>query len=44
VPTTEKRIEQFRDHGAPSTSRAGYPAILIYCNNPTSVRVPGERI
>ena len=31
VPTTEKRIEQFRDHGAPSTTRAGYPANLIYC-------------
>jgi hypothetical protein len=30
VPTTEKRIEQFCDHGAPSTARAGYPAILIY--------------
>jgi hypothetical protein len=29
VPTTEKSIEQFCDHGAPSTSRAGYSAILI---------------
>jgi len=44
VPTTEKRIEQFRDHGVPSTSRAGYPAILIYCNDSTSVRAPTERI
>jgi hypothetical protein len=33
VPTTEKRIKQFRDHGAPSTTRVGYPAILIYCTD-----------
>src|SRR5258708_10068986 len=40
VPTNEKRIEQFRDHGAPSTTPAGYPPILICL---LSVRAPTDQ-